>query len=144
MGFTQAIASGFSKYVTFSGRAARSEFWYWVLFTVLASVILSVVDGMVFGMGQDSVGVLGGLFSLGTILPSIAMAVRRLHDTDRSGWWYLLIFVPIIGWIILIIWYATAGQSGSNRFGADPLGESLDDSDDDGFMSSSVPPVKRD
>jgi uncharacterized membrane protein YhaH (DUF805 family) len=98
MTFTQAIASGFQNYVNFNGRAARSEFWYWFLFTVLVSIAAGLGDGV------------------------LAVSIRRLHDLDRSGWWYLLIFIPLIGLIVLLVWYCTRGTVGSNRFGPDPVG----------------------
>ena len=115
MNFGQAISAGFSNYVKFSGRAIRSEYWYWVLFTVLGSIAAGIIDA-VLGMS-----IIDGLFGLATILPSIAVAVRRLHDLDRSGWWILIGLIPIIGWIILIIWYCSRGTVGPNRFGPDPL-----------------------
>jgi uncharacterized membrane protein YhaH (DUF805 family) len=118
MNFTQAIASGFQNYVNFSGRAARSEFWFWTLFTVLASIATALVDLAVFsGLGMSP---LNTLFSLGTFLPSLAVSVRRLHDLDRTGWW-LLLLLTLIGIILLIVWDCTKGTTGANRFGPDPL-----------------------
>jgi len=115
MGFWQAIASGFSNYVNFSSRACRSEYWYWALFIVLVEIATSIID-MALG-----VQVTTSLFGLATFLPSLAVAIRRLHDLDRTGWWILLSLIPIVGWIILIIWYCTRGTTGPNRFGADRL-----------------------
>jgi uncharacterized membrane protein YhaH (DUF805 family) len=115
MGFSQAITSGFSKYVTFSGRASRSEYWYWVLFVIVAEIVTSIVD---FVIGYQ---VTTTLFGLAVILPGLAVAFRRLHDLDRSAWWFLIAFIPIIGWIVLIIWYCARGTVGQNRFGPDPL-----------------------
>jgi uncharacterized membrane protein YhaH (DUF805 family) len=115
MGFGQAIKSCFSNYVGFSGRAIRSEYWYWILFIIIAEIVTSAIDYSIEAQVTTS------LLSLATFLPSLAVAVRRLHDTDRSGWWILLGIIPIIGWIILIIWYCSKGTSGPNRFGADPL-----------------------
>lgn len=114
MGFAGAIRTCFAKYVTFSGRAARPEYWYWVLFGVLVSIVLAIVDFAVIGA---QVGILHDLFSLATILPSIAVATRRLHDIDRSGWWQLLFFVPLVGAIILIVWLCRRGTLGANSFG---------------------------
>ena len=82
------------KYADFSGRARRQEFWMFVLFNCLASVALGVVDGIL-----GTKGGLGGLFSLAVLIPSLAVSVRRLHDTDRSGWWILVNIIPLIGWI---------------------------------------------
>lgn len=115
MNFPDAIKSCLENYVTFSGRARRAEYWYWVLFTFVTGVILGIVDGIL------GVEVLGTLFSLATLLPGIAVAVRRMHDTDRSGWWVLINIIPIVGWIIFIIWAATKGTAGDNRFGPDPV-----------------------
>lgn len=115
MGFSQAITSGFSNYVTFSGRASRSEYWYWVLFVILAEIVTSIIDYVI------GIEVTTTLFGLAVILPGLAVTFRRLHDLDRSAWWFLIAFIPIIGWIILIIWYCARGTVGQNRFGPDPL-----------------------
>jgi len=106
--FPQAINLGFKNYFKFSGRATRAENWWWVLFTVLAGIVLAVLDTLTGTMGMfgDS-GLLGGLFELGVIVPSIALGVRRLHDINRTGWWLLLVlgFFPIaaIGGGILLV-----------------------------------------
>jgi uncharacterized membrane protein YhaH (DUF805 family) len=105
MTFVDAIKTCFSKYAEFDGRASRSEFWWWALFVFLASSAASIVSPM-----------LSGLFSLGVLLPYIAVAARRLHDTDRSGWLQLVAFIPLIGWILLIYWCVQEGKD-PNRFG---------------------------
>ncbi len=115
MGFWSAITSGFSNYVGFSGRACRSEYWYWALFIVLAEIATTIIDTAL------DVQLTKNLFGLATFLPSLAVAIRRLHDLDRTGWWILLSLIPIVGWIILIIWDCTKGTEGQNRFGPDPL-----------------------
>jgi uncharacterized membrane protein YhaH (DUF805 family) len=92
MNFADAVKICFMKYAEFKGCASRSEFWWWVLFTSLAAFVLRSVSYY-----------LSALFSLVTLLPSIAVTARRLHDIDRSGWWQLLYFLPMIGWVILII-----------------------------------------
>lgn len=115
MNFGQAISSGFSNYVNFSDRAIRSEYWYWVLFVCLAEVVTSIID---YAIGFQ---VTTGLLGLAVILPGLAVSVRRLHDLDRTGWWLLLGFIPLIGSIILIVWFCTRGTPGPNRFGPDPL-----------------------
>ena len=115
MNFGQAISSAFSNYVNFSGRAIRSEYWFWVLFTSIGVVLGEIIDGV---LGTT---LIYPIFGLVTILPSIAVGVRRLHDLDRSGWWLLLSFIPLVGAIVLIIWFCGRGTAGSNRFGPDPL-----------------------
>lgn len=110
------------KYAVFSGRAQRSEFWYFALFNIIISVVLSLLD-RVLGLGGDlSVGVLSSIYSLAVLIPSIAVGVRRLHDTDRSGWWILIGLIPIIGWIMLIIFYVKDSQPGENQYGPNPKG----------------------
>jgi uncharacterized membrane protein YhaH (DUF805 family) len=117
MNFPTAIKSCLSNYAGFSGRARRSEFWYFTLFSILANLIASILDGALFGLPG---GPIGGILSLGLFLPSLAVAARRLHDTGRSGWWMLLGLIPLIGWVVLLIWYVGRGEDGPNRFGADP------------------------
>jgi uncharacterized membrane protein YhaH (DUF805 family) len=120
MGFTEAITSGFRNYVNFSGRAVRSEFWYWVLFAILASIVAGLIDLALFGVEGSSP--INSLVGLALFLPGLAVSVRRLHDLDRSGWWILLGLIPLVGIIILIVWYCQRGTVGVNRFGPDPLG----------------------
>jgi uncharacterized membrane protein YhaH (DUF805 family) len=115
MGFGQAISSGFSNYVNFSDRACRSEYWFWFLFVIIGNIVTLGID---YAIG---IQIISSLFSLAVLIPGIAIAVRRLHDLDRSGWWILLWFIPIVGWIILLIWFCTKGTDGPNRFGPDPL-----------------------
>lgn len=114
MGFADAIRSCFGKYATFSGRAARSEFWYWTLFSVIAQIVAAVIDGVL------DLTLVEVLLSLALLLPSLAVAVRRLHDIDRTGWWVLIAFTGI-GVLLLIYWDCVKGTDGPNRFGPDPL-----------------------
>ena len=114
MNFVQSISSGFSSYVNFSDRAIRSEYWYWVLFIVVCEIVTSIID---YAIG---INLTTGIFGLVTLLPSLAVAVRRLHDIDRTGWWVLIAFA-IIGIFVLIYWAAKEGTRGPNRFGADPF-----------------------
>lgn len=115
MDFAGAIKSGFGKYATFSGRAARSEYWYWTLFTVIIQIVAAILDGIL------DLTLLETILSFALLLPSLAVAVRRLHDIDRSGWWILIMFT-IIGIVLLIYWDCVKGTDGPNRFGPDPLG----------------------
>ena len=119
MTFTRAISSGFQNYVNFGGRAMRSEFWYWTLFALLASIAAGLVDLALFA--QWDVSPINSLVGLALFLPGLAVSIRRLHDLDRTGWWFLLVFIPIVGWIVLLIWNCTRGTVGPNRFGPDPL-----------------------
>ena len=119
MNFGQAIGSGFKNYIGFEGRACRSEYWFWVLFVVIVGIVLGIIDGILFPDTQT--GLLGPLFSLGVFLPGLAVAIRRLHDIDKSGWWVLIVLIPIVGLIIFIVWAVTRGIETNNRFGADPL-----------------------
>jgi len=110
-----------SKYTVFSGRSQRSEYWYFVLFGFLISIGLAIIDvatGLVDP--QQGIGLFSGIFSLALLIPNIAVGVRRLHDTGRSGWWVLLAFIPIIGAIVLIVFYAQDSQPNENRFGPNP------------------------
>ncbi|TCJ98444.1 uncharacterized membrane protein YhaH (DUF805 family) [Volucribacter psittacicida] len=113
------------QYATFSGRARRREYWFFCLFNVIISFILNIVDGMTGTYNPElGVGFLGGLYVLVVFLPSIAVTVRRLHDTDRSGWWILITLIPIVGAIVLFVFMLFDGTRGANRFGEDPKGES--------------------
>jgi len=117
MNFGQAIASGFKKYVDFTGRAARSEFWYWTLFAFLASIVAAFIDG---AAGLGDVSPVQSIVGLVLLLPGLAVSARRLHDLDRTAWWLLLLLTGI-GIILLIIWDCMRGTQGPNRFGPDPL-----------------------
>jgi len=113
--FGQSVQSCYSNYTTFSGRAARSEYWFFLLFQCLVGFACGLL--MSFGIGQ----LLLGLFVIANFLPAISVTVRRLHDTDRSGWWYWIALVPLVGGILLLVWFCTRGTAGANRFGPDPL-----------------------
>jgi uncharacterized membrane protein YhaH (DUF805 family) len=125
MNMIEAVKAVFSKYATFEGRARRSEYWWFVLFNLIVSILLTAVFGGGRGMGDGGMMMGGGLvaniWSLATLLPSIAVGARRLHDIDRTGWWQLIWFIPVIGWIVLIVFFATRGTAGPNRFGANPV-----------------------
>jgi len=118
MNFQDAIRSGFSHYVTFTGRASRSEYWYWALFALLVEIVASIIDHTMFPFA--STGPIEGITSLLLFLPGLAVGIRRLHDIDRTGWWWL-IALTVIGIILLIVWACTRGTAGPNRYGADPL-----------------------
>ncbi len=109
------------NYVGFSGRARRKEYWMFVLFNVIFAVVAMILDN-VLGLASKELGYgpIYGIYALVMILPSLAVAARRLHDIGKSGWWQLIALIPIVGVIVLIVWYATNGESGDNRFGSDP------------------------
>jgi uncharacterized membrane protein YhaH (DUF805 family) len=115
MTFGQAISSCYANYATFEGRASRSEYWFFALFHLLLVLVSAILIPV--GIGILMLVVVG----LGNFLPSLAVTVRRLHDTDHSGWTYLLILIPLVGPIILLIWLCSRGSWGDNRFGFDPL-----------------------
>lgn len=114
MNFPDAVKSVYSQYVTFSGRSLRSEYWYFILFYLIVSIALSAV-----GLAVGVPGILENVFGLASFLPSLAVAIRRLHDVDRSGWW-VLIPLTIIGIIPYLYWMIKEGDSGENRFGPAP------------------------
>lgn len=117
MTFQQAITSCYSHYVTFSGRASRSEYWFFALYHFL--IVLFCMMGFSLGLGYS----LLWLSLLVNFLPAISVLVRRLHDTDRSGWWYWIGLVPIVGPILLLVWLCTRGTSGGNGYGPDSLAD---------------------
>ena len=113
--------TAFKKYAVFEGRAQRSEYWYFVLFYTLIAIALAIVDSVTGSFNPSAgLGLLGGIFTLAMLIPSIAVSFRRLHDTDRSAWWLLIGLVPFIGVIVLLIFFALDSQPGTNRFGPNP------------------------
>jgi uncharacterized membrane protein YhaH (DUF805 family) len=118
MGFSRAVRLGFSNYVNFSDRACRSEYWYWFLFATVGAIAFDKIDTDIIG---SDIPIASAIFTLATFLPGLSLAVRRLHDLDRSGWWCLLCLIPVIGVIILLIWFCSKGTDGPNHFGADRL-----------------------
>ncbi len=109
------------QYTVFTGRSRRKEYWFFVLFNLIAVVLLAVIDGLTGTLNQATgLGLLSGLYSLAVLIPSIAVTVRRLHDTDRSGWWALIVVVPLIGPIVLLVLMALDSSPGENRFGSNP------------------------
>lgn len=117
MDFSTAIKTCLSKFIDFTGRAQRSEYWYFFLFSFLLQLVVDIVAGGDFA---------SGVITLGLLIPSLAAGARRLHDTGRSGWWQLLWILPIIGWIILLVFMVKRGDEGENDYGYDPLDRSAD------------------
>lgn len=120
--FSEAFPMVMKKYATFSGRASRPEFWYFWLTCFLVNFVFNLIAQL---LGPESaasgiIAIVQGLFSLAVVIPYIAVAVRRLHDTNRTGWWCLLLLVPVIGWIIFLIFLAGAPTPGTNMYGPQP------------------------
>jgi len=141
MSFMDSVKTCFGKYATFSGRASRSEFWWFVLFIFVMQILLGFVDTAVFGprevmMMSSGAGMdtgmsfdfnyspqpITGIFLLAILLPYLAVGARRLHDGGRSGWWWLIGLIPLIGFIVLLVFFIPKGNEGDNNYGADPVG----------------------
>jgi uncharacterized membrane protein YhaH (DUF805 family) len=114
MTFMESVRAVLTNYVGFTGRARRSEYWWFFLFSFIVNVVATIIDS---ALGLQLVTVIA---SLALLLPSLAVAVRRLHDLDKSGWFLLLAFIPLVGILILIYWFVQEGTKGDNRFGRAP------------------------
>ena len=111
------------KYAVFGGRARRKEYWYFFLFSMIISIVLTIIDGVTGSLSTEAgMGILSGIYTLGVLIPSIAVAVRRLHDINRSAWWLLLALIPFIGAIVLIVFLASDSNPEENQYGANPKG----------------------
>jgi uncharacterized membrane protein YhaH (DUF805 family) len=123
MTFSEAVNSVLSKYATFTGRATRAEFWRWVVVFVLITIVTRMIDGALFASSiqesfyvRDTWQPLTSITILALLLPNMALAVRRLHDIGRSGWWLLLMLIPLIGPLVLLYWYVQPSEDGPNQF----------------------------
>ncbi|MFV2002777.1 MAG: DUF805 domain-containing protein [Paracoccaceae bacterium] len=166
MNFNQSVRTVFSRYATFSGRARRSEYWWFYLFLLIAGIVLGFFDGLIFGSQDTDPAPISAIFSLATFVPTIAVTARRLHDVERSGWWQIapisVIFLTIlmvaiqafilafaagaaavVCVILLLVWTIRKGTHGPNEYGADPLGGNSGPDDDDDMRRTWVPPVNR-
>ena len=112
MNFTQAVSSVFSKYAVFSGRARRSEYWYFTLFTSIVSLLLTLI------FGESSI--FSSIFALVTLLPGLSVFWRRMHDIGKSGAWFFIVLVPIVGWILMLVWLCRDSEPGDNAYGPNP------------------------
>lgn len=130
MGLFEAVKSVFSKYATFQGRASRSEYWFFYLFNILLEIGLLIVGLILGAIVGDGTGALAGMgiayvllciYGLIAIIPSISVFVRRMHDIGRSGWWYWLALVPLVGVIVLLVFLLTGSDRGDNQYGPEPL-----------------------
>lgn len=109
------------KYTVFTGRARRKEYWYFILFNILISLVLGAIDGATGTFSPETgLGLLGGIYALAVLIPGIAVSIRRLHDTGRSGWWLLVLLIPIIGTIILLVLMILDSKPGQNQYGENP------------------------
>ena len=120
MNMSEAVSTCLNKYADFSGRARRSEYWYWSLATGIVNLVLSAITGMI-----PELSFLSGLFSLAILLPGLAVCWRRLHDIGKSGAWYFIVLVPIVGWILLLVWFCQDSDAGDNMYGSNPKSNSF-------------------
>lgn len=116
-GFSASVRHVFSNYVNFKGRAQRGEYWWFVLFVLLCAFATSAVDSALFGTPADETGPIYGLFILAILLPGVGVTARRLHDIGKSGWWQLINFVPLIGFLVMIYFTVQKGDPGPNQYG---------------------------
>jgi uncharacterized membrane protein YhaH (DUF805 family) len=132
MTFPESVSRCLRNYVTFSGRASRPEYWWFVLFLFLGGLVANALDTFVLGHHvfyratgnymhiMSGNGPVSALFNLATLLPGLSVFVRRMHDTGRSGWWFWLVLIPLVGWIILLVWLCRPTSTGPNQYGAEP------------------------
>ena len=168
MGFTEAVRHCLANFANFQGRAPRSQYWWWILFSLIVGAVTGFADGLIFGADPDSPGALNSLASLALLVPSLAVTARRLHDHNRSGWWQLAPYgmVPValatatlqppilfaaacIAAVALVLvlfyWMVTRGTAGTNSFGPDPLGPHRPgDGDGSQYHTSTIPRAGQD
>ena len=114
------------KYAVFSGRARRKEYWYFSLFNLLITIVLAVIDGMTGTLiAEANIGLCGGIYALAILIPFLAVSVRRLHDTDRSGWWLLIALIPLIGAIVILVFMVQDSKPNENQYGSNPKGAAV-------------------
>ena len=113
-----AVNTVLSKYATFTGRASRSEFWWWILAVFLTLIVFGIVDAILFGTGPEAGQPISALVSLGLLLPNIAVGARRMHDIGKSGWWLLIGLIPVIGFFVLLYFYVQPSEPETNQYGA--------------------------
>ena len=124
MNMMTAVKTALTKYATFNGRATRPEYWWWILAMIILFTVLGLIDGAVIApllgfeaFDPEADQPVSFIASLGLLLPNLAVSARRLHDTDRSAWWLLLGLIPVIGTLVLLVFYVLRGTDGPNRFG---------------------------
>jgi uncharacterized membrane protein YhaH (DUF805 family) len=143
MSFQDAIRTCLQrKYADFHGRARRSEYWFFILFTAIVGTVAGTLDA-ILGLRSGTYGGTGpiqGLLQLALLIPTLAVGARRLHDTGRSGWWLLIGLIPIVGWIILIVFFVQESQQ-ANQYGPNPKG--LGGGHDAGYSEMPPPPPQQ-
>jgi uncharacterized membrane protein YhaH (DUF805 family) len=115
MTFSEAVKSGFDHYTKFDGRAGRPAYWWWFLFAILVGIGANIIDAII-----GTFGVVSGLAGLALLLPNLSVSIRRMHDINRSGWWILIFIVPIVGFILWLVWFLREGDPGENDYGPPP------------------------
>ena len=111
------------KYAVFNGRARRKEYWFFFLFSIIITIVLSIIDVAAGSLdAKTGLGLFTGIYTLAILIPSLAVSVRRLHDTDRSGWWLLISLIPIIGGLVILVFVVLDSDPAENRYGANPKG----------------------
>ena len=119
--FIEAVKTCFVKYATFSGRARRSEFWYFALFIIICQALLGAIGNAIFGVPENGgTNILQVIFNLAVFIPQMSVSWRRMHDIGKKGTWSLIAAVPIIGWILILVWECTDSHPGENEFGMSP------------------------
>ncbi len=114
------------NYANFDGRARRKEYWMFVLIYIIIAFVISILEGVMGLKNSMGIGAISGLLALALLVPSLAVGARRLHDINKSGWWQLLVLIPIVGiWLIVLL--ATKGTKGDNQYGADPKGSEFEE-----------------
>jgi uncharacterized membrane protein YhaH (DUF805 family) len=116
VGLVEAIKMGFKGYVVWNARSTRPEFWWWVLFVVIVAIVALILDSVIFGTETGGFGPIYLIAALVLLLPNISLIVRRLHDTDRTGWWYWIALIPIVGGIVLLVFMLLSSTQGPTRW----------------------------
>jgi uncharacterized membrane protein YhaH (DUF805 family) len=115
-GFIDAIKKGFKGYVVWNARSTRSEYWWWSLFALIVVIVMAILDSIIFGGQFGAVGPLYTISALALFLPGLSVSVRRLHDIDRTGWWLWIMLIPIIGFIVLLVFALLPSAMGPTRW----------------------------
>ena len=116
------FTGAYKKYADFEGRARRKEYWMFYLFYIIIYIVLAILDGVLGTfIAEQGIGILSGIFLFASLIPTISIATRRLHDINKSGWWQLIVLVPIVGVFVMLFFLVSKGTEGENDYGEDPL-----------------------